>query len=414
MKRILLLFIIFLFPLHIGFSEDLSEYYARLWDLFDYFSDPNTGTTAFPVLRVPSGGLYEGMGTAYTAVALDSSFLDSNPSGSALLDATELSLLQNNWIADSRVEGVIYTMRFNDLGIGIGGKFLYLPFKEYDSFGEGIAGSYYSEMVGTLNIAYNFFSSYYFYGLAAGINLKAAYRHVADIHVPDELGSQKALMAMADIGLLTRFNFLKFYASRDKNFSVGSVVKNLGPPVSGDPLPSEATLGIAYSPIRPVTLAVDFNIPFSLDPDVEPESWNIASGFNVVFADFFSIHGGFSYRGANPRATIGSIVKLTDMSLIMNYTVDMSTRFDGDFNRFSLEAKLNLGDEGRYSIKARVDELYIAGLEAYAKGNLEEAIAFWEAALTIDPQFQPAQENLATAKKSLELLDRMEALQKTE
>ncbi len=413
MKRWILIFVIFLCSVFHVAGDEYSDFIANLWDLFEYFSDSNTGTTAFPVLRVPSGGLYEGMGTAYSAVALDSSFIDSNPSGSALLDATELSFLHNNWIADSNVEGVIYTMRFNDLGIGFGGKFLYLPFTEYGSFAERVAGSYYSEMVATINIAYNFFSSYYFYGIALGVNLKAAYRYVSDVHVPDELASQKALMGMADIGLLTRFNLLKFYASRDKNFSLGAVVKNLGPAIQSDPLPTQATFGLAYSPIRPVTVAADFNLPFSLYPDVEAEKWNIASGFNVVFADFFSFHGGFSYWGANPRATIGSIIELTDMSIVMNYSLDMATTFNG-FDRFSLEAKLNLGDEGRYSLKARIDELYIAGLEAYANGNLTEAIAYWEGVLKLDPQFQPAQEYIKTAMKSLELIKQMENLQKTE
>ena len=36
------------------------------------FSDPYAGPTAFPSLLIPSGGLYEAMGTAYTAMATDS------------------------------------------------------------------------------------------------------------------------------------------------------------------------------------------------------------------------------------------------------------------------------------------------------------------------------------------------------
>ena len=48
------------------------------------------------------------MGTAFTAVADDSSFLEANPSASSLLETTELSVTHNNWIADTSVEGVIY------------------------------------------------------------------------------------------------------------------------------------------------------------------------------------------------------------------------------------------------------------------------------------------------------------------
>ena len=84
------------------------------------------------------------MGTAYTAVSSDSGFLESNPAGSSLLDYTELTLNHNNWIADTNIEGVVYTTRFDNLGIGIGGKFLYVPFIEYNRWGEEESSGYYS------------------------------------------------------------------------------------------------------------------------------------------------------------------------------------------------------------------------------------------------------------------------------
>ena len=37
-----------------------------------------------------------------------------------------------------------------------------------------------------------------------------------------------SLALMADFGIQSQFNVLKFFSSRDKNFSVGVVVKNLG------------------------------------------------------------------------------------------------------------------------------------------------------------------------------------------
>ena len=103
-----------------AFSQT-SDFYGGITDLFSIFSDPNTGLTLFPTLLIPAGGLYEGMGTAFTAVSSDSGFLDSNPAGSAMLTYSELSLLHHNWIADSNIEGVIYALRINDLGLGFGG-----------------------------------------------------------------------------------------------------------------------------------------------------------------------------------------------------------------------------------------------------------------------------------------------------
>ena len=48
----------------------------------------NTGLTIFPTLIIPSGGEFEGMATAYTAVARDVSFLDANAAASATLRTT--------------------------------------------------------------------------------------------------------------------------------------------------------------------------------------------------------------------------------------------------------------------------------------------------------------------------------------
>lgn len=391
---------------------DFSTLYGQASGASSAFYDPNTGLTAFPSLLVPPGGMYAVMGTAFTAVANDSSYLYANPAASAVLKETQLSFYHNDWIADSRLETASYTTRFNNLGIGFSGKFLYLPFTEYDSWGDRVASGYYSESSAIANISYNFLSSYYFYGLSLGMNLKAAYRSVPASLVPAGLGSQSSLTGMVDFGALTRFNFLKFYASTDRNFSVGATVQNLGLYAQGDPLPTQATLGFAYNPIRPLTLAVDINYPFSLSPSLYPaESWNIASGFELAMTDFFKIGGGFSYQGGDPRISLGSEITLHKISIVIGYTLDMATQISQP-DRFSIEATLNLGDRGRAALAREVDNYYIAGLDAYAKGELQSAISYWEAALKLDPSFQPAQQYLTTAKQTLSLLEQMRTIQK--
>jgi len=390
------------------FSADLADFYSTLSGLssLPFFSDKNTGLTVFPTLLVPMGGLYEGMGTAYTAVAADSGFIESNPAGSSILDYTELTLNHNNWIADTNIEGVVYTSRFDNLGIGVGGKFLYVPFIEYNRWGEEEASGYYSETIATMNLSYNFFSSYYFYGISIGTNIKAAYRHIPEPIAPD----QSVATVMADIGFISRFNLLKFYAARERNFSLGAVVKNLGPTVLGESLPAIATAGISYSPIRPILVSFDYNYPFSLSlPSSQWEKWNIAAGINAVVTDFFSIHAGFSHRGSNPKITIGSGLILEKISLNINYTLDMTTQLTA-VDKFSIEATLPLGDNGRKVDSRTVDEYYIAGLESYAKGNLPKAIEYWKSALDIDPQFQPASENMIVAQTAIALQKKMEAL----
>lgn len=404
MKRLIQVMLLILISGHI-FAQDYSDVYADASGQFnEAFQDQNTGLTIFPILMVPGGGKYEGMGTAYTAVAGDTGFLESNPSASSVLDKTELSFTHNNWIADSRLEGVIYTMRFNDLGIGFGGKFLYVPFTGYDDWGERTGGGYYSESIATANVSYNFFSSYTFFGLAVGANVKIAYRNTPSIRYTD----QSAVAGLLDVGTLTRFNFLKFFASRSKNFSVGIVLKNLGPLVMDEPLPTVLTAGLAYSPLRPVTLAYDLNFPISYGQ--EAEEINMAGGLNVAVTDFFSIQSGFQYRGANPRFSLGGTVDLERVSFVANYTLDLSTISDTP-DRFSLEAKINLGDEGRLALRNRMDEYYITGIEEFAAGNLEKAISYFEKALTLDPNFEPAREYLEEVSRQLKNRDELRELQ---
>lgn len=403
------LFLAGFFLFSISVYADFSDFYGDITPEEEQL-DPNVGLTVFPTLLIPVGGKYEGMGTAFTAVADDASFLEANPSASSLLEQTELSFSHNNWIADSNMEGVVYTIRFNDLGIGFGGKFLYVPFTEYDTWGERVSRGYYSETVATMNISYNFLSSYYFYGLAVGTNLKVAYRNVPEAIHPE----QSALGVMGDIGVLTRFNLLKFYSSRTKNFSVGAVVKNLGPFVMNEPLPTEATVGAAYSPLRPVTVSFDVTIPFSFNPGLFPaEKVSIAGGTDVVFTNFFSMQAGFKLRGGNPKISLGSILNLKKVRFVVNYTLDLTTS-SNSVDHFSIQAQLKLGDRGRAELQAKIDEYYTAGLEAYAEGRLQESVDYWNKVLELDPDFQPAREMRKTALKAISLQKEMEAIQRIE
>jgi tetratricopeptide (TPR) repeat protein len=375
------------------------SFFSTYFDFADNFADSNTGLTSFPILQIPMGGRYEAMGTAFTALANDFSYLDANPAASALLDRTQLALAHNAWIADTSIDSAVYTIRKDKLGLGLASKFLYVPFTEYDDWGDTQASIYYSETLATANISYNLFSDFYYEGLAVGANLKTAYRNIPAVIEP----GQSAFAFMADLGLLTRFNFLKPYSSREKNFSVGLTTKNLGMTTDGEPLPSEASFGLAYSPLRPLTVTTDFNYPFSLDPDVPAERWNVAAGMDMRVTDFFALQSGFHYRGGNPRFSLGSELLTDTMAFNINYTLGLDTQVSAPLDRLSVVASLDLGDRGRYQRQRIVEEQYIAGLEAYAMGRVSMAVAHWEAALELDPDYTPAEENLATALTSLEL-----------
>jgi tetratricopeptide (TPR) repeat protein len=384
---------------------------AGVQEAFQVFEDPNTGLTIFPTLLIPLGGQYEGMGTAFTAMATDSGFIESNPAGSSMLERNELSFHHHSWIDDSSLEGVIYTSRINNFGFGVCGKFLFIPFDRIGSWGQLESRGIISETIGIVNVSYNFFKNYYYSGLALGLNIKGAYRDVPEVLYTDKgVDTQSIAAGMIDAGLLTRFNFLKFYASRSRNFSVGLAVKNIGIKTGEDPLPTLFSSGIAYSFIKPVTITLDFNLPFSFDQVNYPaERWYFATGTNIVITDFISMQAGFRLK-ENPHISLGSTLEMKQFSIVANYNLDLSGSFN-PLDKFSIEAKIKLGHEDEMERRKKVDSLFARGLEAYANGDYLLALEYWEEALELDPQFTLAREYIETTRKYLELQDEMEEKQ---
>ena len=151
-----------------------------LANVFSLFADANEGSTSFHSLLIPTGGRAESLGTAYTGLSDDISFFEYNASASSILQQTELSLFHNQWISDSALESVAYTTRFGNFGFGAALKCFYVPFSEYNIFGEKVGANYYSETTGIFNVSYNFLAGYTFKGIAAGMNLKTSYRSIPD------------------------------------------------------------------------------------------------------------------------------------------------------------------------------------------------------------------------------------------
>ena len=426
-KRWLLLFIIFsllLPPVAAAWSAD-PDWYGSISDYLNSFFgiDPNAGLTAFPILRIPMGGRSEGMAGAFSAVADDISFLEHNPAGSSMLARTEIAFFHNNWIADANIAGLAFASRHNDLGFAAGIKWLYIPFTEYNMFGNRVSRGYYSEGVVTLNLSYNFLRGHYFSGFSVGVNLKGAFRIVPDHSDADDLGNnhgtlipvsgreQSTIMAMADVGILTRFNFLKFFSSRERNASAALVLRNLGPPAMGEPLPSALTAGISYRPLRPLLFSFDFTLPMNFVDLSASERPYWSFGFAGEVTRFLSMRAGLMGRAGNARVTVGSGINLERLSIEVNYTLDLLTQIQ-PMNRVSLGVRLNLGDQGRRDRSDRVTELYLAGLEAYSRSDFTAARTHWEAALRLDPRFEPAREGLNVIERTEEVEERIRDMQR--
>ena len=405
------------FPLFPAFgADDYQDSYGNIADYLNdmYGIDDNAGLTAFPILKIPIGGRSEGM-LAFAAASDDVSFIEFNPAGSSMLEKSELAFFHNNWIADTMIEGAAYATRFGDLGIAEGLKILYMPFTEYNIYGERVSNGYYTEGAAILNLSYNFLSGYYFGGLSVGISLKGAFRTMPDYtdNFDNVIGgsglSQSAVMGMADVGLLTRFNFLKFYSAREKNMSFALVARNLGPPVLGDPLPTEFCAALSYKPIRLLTVAFDFMYPLNLIDVSLSEKPYFSLGLSVNVAKFLSMRTGFMYKAGSSRFAVGSAINFKRIAIDINYTLDLLSQLQ-PLNRISIGVRFDLGDSGRSKTADHVDELYILGLEAYSQGNFTDAKLCWEEALRINNRYDPAKESLAMLNNREDLTKRIDDL----
>jgi tetratricopeptide (TPR) repeat protein len=215
---------------------------------------------------------------------------------------------------------------------------------------------------------------------------------------------------MTDVGAQTSFDLLKFYNARTKNFSVGLVVKNLGiSTLADETLPQMATAGIAWSPLRPWTVACDFNYPFSFPGQPPAEVWNIAVGTTVAMTSFLSVQGGVLMKADNPRISVGAALTLGGLALNMNYNLDLSGSLN-PIDKFSVQARFDLGDAGRAARAQEAETLFLQGVEEFANGNYEKALATWQETLKLDPKYTPAIDNIRIVQQTIALQEQTQTV----
>jgi hypothetical protein len=426
-KGLVLVSLVFLFPCLPAGGLDIPGH-----DIGDslngiYGEEKNAYRGAFSLFNIPVGGRAESLASAFTAVADDASFLESNPAGSARMDRTELAFFHNNWFTEiltgTLVESLVVTHRIGNLGMGAGGKWLSAPAAEYRYFDTPLPGSYYSELAAILNGAYNFSLGSRFSGISLGANIKGAFRLV-----PDDEYSSSAVMA--DLGILSSFNLFKFYRSPDWNASLGLAVRNLGP-LGRDPLPSLGALGLAYKPLESLLLSFDFFLPFDMGDIKHLGEPYFAAGLEFAHGAFPSLRGGFQLRSDSLRLALGSSLHLfgdgrspgpagktardgTFRSLDLDVDYGRELRFrDRPQNRLGLGIRLGLGKRTG-GAGGPVEDLYAGGLEAYARGDYQEARRRWEEALELDSRFLPAREALSMLEETQAAGERVDAFLRME
>ncbi len=308
--------LLLMLPRAVPSYSDFADFFASWSRSFGWFADENSGQSLFPILSIPLGGRYEGMGTAYAAVADDGALLEANPAGSSTLAGPELSLYHRNWIADGWVEGFSFCSRSRGFGWGVGTKLFYEPFTAYDGSGQRTARGYFIEALVTANASGNLLPENPYVGLAVGVNLKALLRYVS----PELLENQSAAALPLDVGLLGRFRIPGRVWPGHKNLAAAMVLRNLGQKVQplDYPLPTMISAGLAYFPVPPLLLSLDVNLPiFSIgQPD-------LAFGTSVQLARFLSLHGGAHLVSDNPRFSLGAILTKGRTSFTVNYNADL-------------------------------------------------------------------------------------------
>ena len=422
-KKAFFSYLIFLLPFQALFSLDYSGITSALSDIFYSNVDSNEGSTTFRSLLIPFGGRSESLGSSCTGLCDDISYLQYNPAAGAIQKETQLALFHNQWIADSNMESLAFTTRKNNFGIGAYASCFYVPFTEYNLFGERSTGSYYTETSGGINFSYNFLAGYNFKGICLGTTIKAGWRGMPD-YTDDDTGevisssglSQSALALMADLGVLLQFNFLKFYSSRDANVRLGLALMNAGAAFTGfgsssglildDALPTLIAAGLSLTFIKPVTVNLDVKEPVNLQKGIFYLPY-AGAGIQIHFTSFLDFLAGFQLKGANPAFSTGFEFEFLKIRMNFNYTLDFTSSFN-PLNRISLGARLLLGDRGRSEIQNEIDALYYEGLRYYSQGQWEEAIEMWQEVLKIDRRYDPAKLGIKTALMQLDMFQKIE------
>jgi len=401
-----LLFVIFFSISFPAFSSG----YSSVSKAFNVFTNLHEGEVGFRSLLIHPGGRIAALNGAFTALANDVTFFETNPAGSATLRQTELAFFHNAWIADSHLDTISYSMRSGNLGYGASLRCFYIPFTEYDSYGEKVSSGYYSETFTSFNIAYNFFNGYKFKGLSLGSTLKFGVvsfppfrgQTTGDNENSLKIRKQNALSQMSfavllDVGMQFRGNFHKNFDSKEPNVFFGLAIKNLGPPIKGDVAPASFSLGFAYQPFKIFTFSIDLSCPMNII-NIRNSGKPFASlGLMFNITKYFNLLTGFGVRGGNPRFTLGGEVNFSNVQINANYTLDLTSQTTA-LNHVIVGIKIFLGDRGRSEIEDKLETMYIEGLRLYKEKKYKEAITIWEEVLKINRYFEPAKSGIKSAK----------------
>ena len=80
-------------------------------------------------------------------------------------------------------------------------------------------------------------------------------------------------------------------------------------------------------------------------------------------------------------------------------------------DKLSIEAKVNISDQGRGAFEARIDELFVGAINAYKDGDLDLAIDLARELLELYPQHEHAKQIVAAAQRTRDVKEGMDRKQ---
>jgi hypothetical protein len=216
------------------------------------------GTTGSEFLLFDTSARGVGMGGAMTAVANDSSSLYWNPAGLSQVPRMSATFMHSQYVADITYDALSFARRVTDAGV-FGAGVRYLDggsVTQTDSAGQNVGSFHPHSYVGELGWGQKVTDlSDREVDVSMGVVART-------IHT--NLGLASADGFGADLGVQSRF----FTAAT--NYDIGVVIQNVG---SGekfgdvrDNLPTRVRIGGMVSPIKPLTLSLEFIAPINSEP----------------------------------------------------------------------------------------------------------------------------------------------------
>jgi hypothetical protein len=292
-----------------------------------------TGEAGPPMLKLIYGSRAISLGGAYSGVANDVYYMDSNPAGGDPKKVFKVSLIHQEWIEDVNFEGIRLSRGITDqLYVGLGFTYLYLPFTYYDEYGYSDGTTY------TISQLYP---------------------------------GQSYFLFAADLGIISRTNILKTFIGPEPSLTAGLTVKNIGYSAFMEKLPTEVHLGMSYRVLRNLLITGEAVVPF-----YEPISGSVGAEFDI--AKTFFLQAGLQIV-ENPMLGVGFGYRNKDFNIYASYTPSMAFR-----NMMSVSVEFTFGQTKSQEIEKEIEQLMVKALDLFGEKNYEEALKNIDKVMELD------------------------------